>query len=270
MKREKDHRGFTLVELLVVMVVIAILAAGALFVLFKAETYGKEAFTRGQIVGLHRVVMDSWENYAIRPLNVAKWDPATETSAEYEARKKAAFDAVMAMDFPNRWDEITGTVTNPISSADRTGPSRAYQARLIAKTTNPNTSLQAAECLYLIVSMSTNGLDRFFDKNHFDEEGRIGDTDGDKAPEFLDGWGRPIFFLRAPVGFPSTLNEDQANNPMFLIYSPGPDKRYGLNVDPNAHEDPSDDTTPLIPIGTPVTDNPHHYMDNIHNHQVFE
>ena len=33
----------------------------------------------------------------------------------------------------------------------------------------------------------------------------IGDTDGDGAPEFLDGWGRPITWLRWPVGFVSDL-----------------------------------------------------------------
>ncbi len=29
----------------------------------------------------------------------------------------------------------------------------------------------------------------------------IGDTDDDGAPEFLDGWGRPIHFIRWPAGF---------------------------------------------------------------------
>ena len=29
----------------------------------------------------------------------------------------------------------------------------------------------------------------------------IGDTDDDGAPEFLDGWGRPIEFIRWPTGF---------------------------------------------------------------------
>jgi hypothetical protein len=41
-------------------------------------------------------------------------------------------------------------------------------------------------------------------------EKSIGDTDGDGAPEFLDGWGRPINFLRWAPGFDS-LVEINAN-----------------------------------------------------------
>ena len=34
---------------------------------------------------------------------------------------------------------------------------------------------------------------------HFNQS-EIGDTDGNGYPEFLDGWGRPIFFLRWAPG----------------------------------------------------------------------
>ena len=36
-------------------------------------------------------------------------------------------------------------------------------------------------------------------------ENSIGDTDGDGAPEFLDGWGHPINFLRWAPGFDSQI-----------------------------------------------------------------
>ena len=36
-------------------------------------------------------------------------------------------------------------------------------------------------------------------------ESNIGDTDGDGAPEFLDGWGHPINFLRWAPGFDSEI-----------------------------------------------------------------
>ena len=37
------------------------------------------------------------------------------------------------------------------------------------------------------------------------QENQIGDTDGDGAPEFLDGWGKPIGFIRWPAGFSSDI-----------------------------------------------------------------
>jgi hypothetical protein len=43
------------------------------------------------------------------------------------------------------------------------------------------------------------------------KEADIGDTDGDGAPEFLDGWGHPINFLRWAPGFDSQIQLN-ANN----------------------------------------------------------
>lgn len=56
---------------------------------------------------------------------------------------------------------------------------------------------QGAECLYLIIMLSTADGEA---RTLFREQD-IGDTDGDGALEFLDGWGRPIHFLRWPAGF---------------------------------------------------------------------
>ena len=39
-------------------------------------------------------------------------------------------------------------------------------------------------------------------------ENSIGDTDGDGAPEFLDGWKHPINFLRWAPGFDSQIQID--------------------------------------------------------------
>ena len=249
MRRNQNQTGFTLVELLVVVAVIGILAAATMFVMFKAEAYGKEGSTRTRVAALHRLVMDLYENYATMPLDIDPFDSSTETFDEYEDRKQAALEAQLAMDFPNRWDEITGVAAN-----DRSAMCLAYNARydaFVAAGNTPTTNLQAAECLYLIVTMAAKGREYFNDAD-------IGDTDGDTALEFVDSWGRPIFFLRAPTGFPSTLVADQANSPMPLIYSAGQDKRFGLNVDPGAGD-----------LGTPLVDDDS-YLDNVHNHQLFD
>ena len=47
----------------------------------------------------------------------------------------------------------------------------------------------------MIVSMgSPEAMEQF-------SQSEIGDTDHNGYPEFLDGWGKPIFFLRWAPGF---------------------------------------------------------------------
>src|SRR5690606_827021 len=128
-------------------------------------------------------------------------------------------------------------------------------------TGDPNTAEvitdnQGAECLYMIVMFATaDGEARgLFAEN------QIGDVDGDGAPEFLDGWGRPINFLRWAPGFESDqqLNAnrleaqgidawidlaDRNHDPFDLyradplayaltplIFSAGPDGEYGIRT----------------------------------------
>jgi hypothetical protein len=54
-----------------------------------------------------------------------------------------------------------------------------------------------AEMLYRLVSIgSPEAMEQF-------NQSEIGDADKDGCPEFIDGWGRPIFFLRWAPGFSS-------------------------------------------------------------------
>ena len=58
---------------------------------------------------------------------------------------------------------------------------------------------QGAECLYMVITLACGDGEA---RSQF-HESDIGDTDGDGAPEFLDGWGNPISFLRWAPGFDS-------------------------------------------------------------------
>ena len=58
----------------------------------------------------------------------------------------------------------------------------------------------------MIVSMgSPEAMEQF-------SASEIGDTDGNGYPEFLDGWGRPIWFLRWAPGF-SPYSDIQTTDP---------------------------------------------------------
>ena len=75
-------------------------------------------------------------------------------------------------------------------------PSRltAYRSRLTSTRTVEN---QGAECLFLIMSNSFVGANPAIDSI---PSQNIGDIDQDGMPEILDGWGKPIEFIRWPVG----------------------------------------------------------------------
>lgn len=83
-----------------------------------------------------------------------------------------------------------------------------YQRRLSARTT-VNQENDSAECLYMIMATSfIGGVPAI----SLIPASNIGDTDnngeGDGLPEILDGWGRPIGFVRWPVGYQSSFNEE--------------------------------------------------------------
>lgn len=63
---------------------------------------------------------------------------------------------------------------------------------------------EGAECLHLILT-SAQGEDDTGRALFLENEVR--DTDGDGMPEFIDGWGRPIAWIRWPAGFVSPLQQ---------------------------------------------------------------
>ena len=106
-----------------------------------------------------------------------------------------------------------------------------------------NIEYESPECLYLLITMATGDGEAL----EYFKQGDIGDVDEDGNPEFLDGWGNPISYIRWPAGFESPrqdLNpatqmhdpfdpmETQANDYVIfpLVYSYGPDGIAGLTV----------------------------------------
>ncbi len=218
--------------------------------------------------------------------------PATRRNrgpAMAEARLYALRE-LMVMEMPDRWSDVwltalpgnegdsatvpplvgplymnppTGSATNggatPLNEAYRR-QSRASIEGVNTLTGVRNTvgnilDNQGAECLYMIVMLATADGEA---RSLFNERS-IGDVDGDGLPEFVDGWGRPINFLRWAPGFESDLqanaNEFAGNNDawitqadadhdpfdlfrsdpfafrlMPLIFSAGSDESYGIRT----------------------------------------
>jgi prepilin-type N-terminal cleavage/methylation domain-containing protein len=196
-------RGFTLVEILATITIIAILAGLVMGGMVVARQSAREAATKTTIAKLHNIIMKQWDSYATRrvPINFMGIDPKLAAT-----NRLAALRDLMRMEMPERVTDIfnldaSGNLTSwrgPSSSLPNQ-PSllQAYASRAAAGWASATSrGEQQAECLYMIVSM-VGGQDvmRQFGT------AEIGDTNGNGLPEFLDGWGHPIRFLRWAPGF---------------------------------------------------------------------
>jgi hypothetical protein len=182
----------------------------------------------------------------------------------------------MLMEMPDDFADIyvrTGTNLSPrprkfLTSAPSASQSyfnyllKAHQAALAKGTTIYADNINE-ECLYLFVARGTDEIDVL--EQFMPSE--IGDTDGDGLFEFIDGWGKPIKWLRWAPAYNSPLqqwdtvtftepagndpfdplNVDERIPPGFnvnpaivyplktfpltpLIYSAGPDGEYGVDA----------------------------------------
>ncbi len=248
--------GTTLIELLITITIIAILSATFLGVSNLAMESAKEARTKTTLGKINSLLMEKWNSYATRrvdvsPIAVQNIKDDIELNVPPNQQKRAlgkelaglrlwAVRELIKLEMPDRWSDV---VSNAIPDANPRGVTppvrplklaafpaitRTYQRRLaglkdkidgIDITGDDVRRNQGAECLYMIIMLTTGDGEA---RTLFNEQD-IGDTDGDGAPEFLDGWGQPIAWIRWPVGFVSDLMPiDPVTN----------DRRYDADHDP--------------------------------------
>jgi hypothetical protein len=307
------------VELLVTMVVISILATTVLFAMFGAQEAARRAKTRATVDKIHGLLMDRFESYRTRRVAI---DTSGLSPKQAAAKRLVAARALMRMEMPERWADITdGPGAIPPGNTFYIPPhynqpfripaapvltevpaiSKSYRRRYLSNS-KATPQFEGAECLYMIVTMGaedeTSGVELF-------RTSEIGDYDGDGMKEFLDGWGRPISFLRWAPGFTDhsqiqkeAEEEDGERDPAHadplnpwgirqteeeplgyalfpLIFSAGPDGEWGLIVANTAttYADAGILNNPFlvstsIRIGSPDPDNPGAHLDNIHSHLI--
>jgi prepilin-type N-terminal cleavage/methylation domain-containing protein len=247
--------GFTLVELLIVVTIIALVAGMMLFALAGARNSALEKKTRTTISRLNEALLARWMTYETRRI---VWQdgqgPQGLNSPSAAARMRVkAIRELMRMEMPQRWTEVQ---TGPSTGIAIPAANRAYRRRIAearGKDGKPPSQsqnfkdVQNAECLYLILTTRMGEEESIRDSI---KDSEIGDVDGDGLFEFLDGWGMPIYFLRWAPGFVSDFQPDEArrspskeeyhdpfdpqmtDNKAFalypLIYSAGKDKKWDI------------------------------------------
>jgi prepilin-type N-terminal cleavage/methylation domain-containing protein len=211
--------GFTLVELMVVMVVLALLAALTLSGLAGVRDRAKADKTRSTIRKLHEIIVPHYESYLTRRITArpaspaTSFDPATKrfaatgstitSSTAAAANRLWGLRLLMALEMPDQWSDVAPTSVVPTWAV--TAPVKRYAA--LKNAGSPSPAYEGAECLAMIV-MRGGFDDNMIESFRTDE---IADVDGDRFPEFLDGWGKPIGFIRWPVGFQSPVQPQNAS-----------------------------------------------------------
>lgn len=257
------NNGFTLVELIVSLVIVAILSSLTLSGLARLRSQAKIDKTTSTIRKLHEIVWPlvggictrRLENPSGSPFFVAPSGLTGKRLSAWQRRELIRRQQILEM--PETWNEVAdinpasgvhvlpGAVATALSEPTTTpldtvtslrnftAPVRAFAARKDAL--NPSADYASAECLFMIVTFS--GDPDILETFHASE---IGDKDGDGAPEFHDGWGKPILFMRwAPgITYSQIQSSDSSANPDFtdpmrldtsehglipLIWSAGPD-----------------------------------------------
>jgi prepilin-type N-terminal cleavage/methylation domain-containing protein len=209
----RHHRraGFTLVELLITISIIAILASMMLVASLAAQEQGRVQKTRALITKLDGIIRARYESYRTRRVPVNFPVLAANDLVGTRLRLKQRVDVLrdlMRMEMPDRLSDIQDVPVTPFGGAiiQRPSASWAYFNRLNPSPTppgwNPTVENQGAECLYMIV---TESLEQEGDSRGVFNAGDVADTDGDGLPEFVDGWKRPIEFLRWAPGFLSEV-----------------------------------------------------------------
>lgn len=284
LRGEKNRRAFTLIDLLVAMTIISVLAAMVFGALGAARGRARIDQTQRLVAKLNTIILAKYDSYRTRrvpmdlrqyvwtysPLNSSApaqyYDPAAAGWPHEIARARVnAIRDLMRLEMPDRWSDVIWAGT----PAERANPALVplvlpsppsltcrYNRIYNSSPADDNTKDEwgAAECLYMIVMAIPDAAEQF-------HESEIGDIDGDGLPEFHDGWGRPIRFIRWPAGFywdpvndfygVSDLQFGPEDRPKYqpdpfdpqrvlvtqgsfavypLIYSAGPDGEFDVNI----------------------------------------
>lgn len=296
----KQRIGFTLIEMLVVVMIITMLAGLTLSAVGTARNAAAAARTRATIEKINRVVMKHYASYQYRKVDIG--DTSGKKKDEVAKAKLNALRILIRHEMPDRASDLSAFNGEKLPSITK------FYSSKVGK--NPNKDFFAAELLYMQVMADPVGAGMF-------SEGEIGDFDQDGLPEFLDGWGRPIRYLLWPAGFfaeeagydqkkkcesdlqlnPKYGNEKFVHDPFDtanieidtpalypLIYSAGPDGIYDINVGRSGEDGESTasydkkEPKPMMVsrdllVGEPANDINsdsavlHHY-DNITNHSM--
>ena len=212
--------GFTLVELMVVLVIVALLASLTLAGLSGVRQRAKEDKTRSTIRKIDSVIQPMYASYATR--RVPSTVPRATLLAAPQPRRLLATNRLqnlrllMAVEMPDNWPDVGSAAVPSFAQNNlyrRYAATKASINALVPPSDPRFRMYEQAETLMMILAIS--GYEPGCMEQFRNDE--IGDIDGDGAKEFADGWGRPIAFFRWPAAFDSPFNDLATPDPLDVM-----------------------------------------------------
>ncbi len=280
-----ERSGFTLVELMTVIAIIGLLSVSSITIVRSSIESAKETQTRTTIAKIDNVLTTAYEKYQYRRVDLTNYSRnyfknsgTNPTLAEKTRYRIGKLRDKLRCDFPCTPEELG--LSSPADFENGSGPQnytpiQAAIAAAVSTTTVDGTLsnvtyeedssagiigyryIANAELLYLVIMNADPEARSLF------SEREVADVDGNGLKEFVDGWGKPICWMRWAPSLPrsdrqpsigSICDQIDANGVLnrydadpfdplgfgyrgevgwFLVpyvFSAGPDGVYGLNM----------------------------------------
>ncbi|MEZ6057748.1 MAG: type II secretion system protein [Planctomycetaceae bacterium] len=257
----RSREGFTMIELLVVMTIIALLFGAVLFAMGRSTENARVAGTRTLLKQIDAAIQDRLEAFqrhsfrseasAIR----AKYNSIVSPTSNLDGADLTQLETLVRKVryremLPQRKEDLFGLDNTDNSGTD---DDAQYWKWVRTKDSNPSST----ELLYAALTRGPSYGGAPLQLDDIPSQ-YIVDSDGDGLLEFVDGWGQPLRFYNAPTGLlrPSgyaTADISILNQQNARVFVPGlPD----VLLDPSMPSDVSADDyasqlnrDPLDPLG---------------------
>ena len=217
--KHRSRSGFTLVELLVVIVIVSLLSALTLGALRSGGIRAKEDSARSFIVHISDSLLELFEELDDQGMTSSKTVSAANAhdgEVSYDIRWQLPVSRLDA--FQRRLGNLAS------KSIQQCGDSLPpFGSMYNSYGQNIGAANESAECLYMIMTQTGYFAD-FLETLH---ETQVADTDGNGLNEFVDTWGTAIRLEFSPAT-PNNLFTFQ-NLP--VIRSAGVDLEFGTDDD---------------------------------------
>ena len=237
----RERSGFTLVELMTVIAIIGLLSAFSVTIVRSSIESAKETQTRTTIAKIDNVLTTAYEKYQYRRVDLTNYYrkySTNRTLAEKTEYRIGKLRDKLRCDFPCTPEElgfssvengsgslkytpIQAAIASAVSTAtaDGTLSSLTYEEESPAGTVEYR-FIANAELLYLVIMNAEPEARSLF------SEREVADVDGNGLKEFVDGWGKPICWMRWAPSLPRSDRQPSIDSIRSQVGTNGVPDRY--------------------------------------------